>query len=163
MPNASQVTQNIKRSVRDYLSGLTLTWKDGNGVAQTAPLFFGATAAQVPLDGAWVNAIWRKRTSSPMAATQRAVTWGLTLECWSRIKDDPLQANLDGLVDTLLAALRAEQADKRIPLLDYAAPANPVASGYFIQLAHAGDDHMPSTDPVYGRSVSVNVNYFERY
>lgn len=163
MPDASQVTQNIKRSIRDYLSGLTLTWKDSNGDAQAAPLLFAATADQAPLDGAWVDAIWRKRTSSPMASPQRAVTWLLTLDCWSRIKDDPLQANLDALVDTLLAALKTEQADKRISLLDYADPDEPIASGYFIQLAYAGDDHLPSADPVYGRSISVNVNYFERY
>lgn len=148
MPSATQRSQNIKRSVQEYLAGLSLG----------APLLFDAILEQVPFSGVWVDAVWRKRTVTQAASPDKRVSWVLTLDCWSRIKDDPLQADLDTLADEVLGACR----DKYIPLWDYTDPSSPVDTGFFVRLQVDGDDPLPNTDLVNGRSVSVSVQYAER-
>lgn len=156
MPDAAatRTSQNIKRSVQDYLASLNLGG---------APILYDAPLELVPKDGTWVDVIWRRRTPLAMASPQRGQSWALELQCWSRIKDDPMQANLDALVDKLLAALDDGQADKYVPLCDFTNPAAPVDSGYKVRLSVQSDDYLPSTDLVYGRSIWVTANYFERY
>lgn len=148
MASATQKSQNIKRSVQEYLAGLSLG----------APLLFDAILEQVPTSGAWVDAVWRKRTVSQMAKGQKGVSWVLTLDCWSRIADDPLQADLDALVDAVSDACR----DRYVTLYDYATPSSPVNTGFFVRLQVDGDDPLPNTDLVNGRSVAVAVSYYER-
>lgn len=148
MASATQRSQNIKRSVQEYLAGLSLG----------APLLFDAILEQVPTSGCWVDAVWRRRTVTQAASPDKRVAWVLTLDCWSRIADDPLQANLDALVDEVLDACR----DKYIPLWDYQDPSSPVDTGFFVRLQVDGDDPLPNTDLVNGRSVAVAVSYYER-
>lgn len=148
MASATQTSQNIKRSVQEYLAGLSLG----------APLLFDTILDQVPTSGAWVDAVWRRRNLTHMASPQKRAEWVLTLDCWSRIADDPLQATLDALVDAVIDGCR----DKRIDLKSYAVPAAPVSTGYYVRLQVDGDDQLPNTDLVNGRSVSVAVQYHER-
>lgn len=164
---ATRKSQNVKRSVQSYLAGLTLTWTDqdpqGAGATSAAPVLYDAPLDAVPKAGAWVDARWGVRQVDTMASAQREVKWVLLLDCWSRIKNDPMAAQLDALADALLAALRNGSQDKRIPLYDYTNPAVPVDSGYGVRLTLDGDDTIPATDLVFGRSITVGVHYYERY
>lgn len=171
MPNdaATRKSQNIKRSVQDYLEAQALTWRDQEVASPTygqdlpVPKLYDGTFEQVPARGAWVDVIWRKRTPTPMAAAQRMVTWIVELQCWSRIEQDPTMAILDALADQLIEAFKDGERDKRIPLNDYADIDLPADSGYTIRLENLDDDYLPSTDLVYGRYVLVKAHYIERY
>lgn len=166
MPNdaATRKSQNVKRSVQDYIESLALTWKDpDDGQDKAAPKLYDGTLEQVPERGAWVDVIWRKRIPTPMASAQRMVAWLIEFQCWSRIEQDPMMGLLDALADQLIEAIKDVQADKRIPLNDYSDIDLPADSGYQIRLELTDDDYLPSTDLVYGRSLMVKAHYTERY
>lgn len=148
MSSATLRTQNIKRSVQEYLESA------GLGV----PLFYDESQTPLPEDGAWIDVRWGSITGEDMASPQKRQTWLLFLDCWSRLKDDPL----GGLLDTLGDDTRLKFRDKWIPLYDYTDPASPVDTGLFVRLSVMGDDSMPTTDLVRGRSLTVETQYIER-
>lgn len=148
MSNATLKTQNIKRSVQEYLDGA------GLGI----PLYYDESQVPLPTDGAWIDVRWGSLINLDMASPQKRSTWVLFLDCWSRLKSDPLGGTLDALADETRLKFR----DKFIPLYDYTDPALPVATGFFIRLKLTGDDQLPTTDLVRGRSLTVEVSYIER-
>lgn len=148
MSNATLRTQNIKRSVQEYLDGAGLS----------VPLYYDESQEPLPTDGAWIDVRWGSITSEDMASPQKRQTWPLFLDCWSRLKSDPL----GGMLDTLADDARLKFRDKLIPIYDYTDPASPVETGFFVRLSVTGDDPMPTTDLVRGRSLTVECSYFER-
>lgn len=166
-------SQNIKRSVQEFLTGLSLSWTDqeeGSAtLGQTFPVVWtlDAILEQLPARGAWVDVVWRKR--SPQGGNpQILVPWVFECQCWSRMKQDPLSSSLDSLVDDLLIALKQDPSHGKpqpilIPLYDYANPSAPVDTGFKVRLDVQADDYLPSTNLVFGRSVMVTASYIERY
>lgn len=148
MNSATQRTQNIKRSVQEYLDGA------GLGV----PIFYDESQRPLPTDGAWLDARWATITPTDMASPEKLQQWLLFLDCWSRLKSD----EFGGVLDTLADNARLKFRDKWLPLYDYSDPASPVDTGFFIRLRITGDDPLPTTDLVRGRSLTVECSYIER-
>lgn len=146
--NPSWLTQNIKRSVQSYLTAQI----------PTATFIFDDKRETVPVSGQWINARWGKITPTDLAGGSKVQKEILILDLWSRMISDPLCAALDALADTL----RGVCTDPWVALKDYTIPSAPVDSGFKIRLSIKGDDPMPATNLVFGRSLVLEARYIER-
>lgn len=147
---ATRVSQNVKRSVQKAIAAA------GFGV----PVLFEEVYTADPGFDAWIDVHWTKRSVEKLTGGEAQVTWPVVLDVWSRISTDKLGGDLDALADTVLAWIR----DRYVDLLDYSTPSAPVETGVKVRVSQqpGGDDPLPITDIVRGRSLTAEVVYFER-
>lgn len=151
MPSVEKVPSNVKRSIQAAIAVAASTW----GV----PVLFDEAQAKVPESGAWVDVHWGSLPrGTRMPAGQKQKVWVVFLDCISRLKDDELGGRLDELADKV----RAFGDEALVPLSDYSTPAAPVPSGTNARLSVQGDDPMETTEITRGRSIALEVTYYER-
>lgn len=150
MPNATQASQNIMRSVQEAI--------DGAGFG--APLLYDEAYTSDPGFDAWIDVRWGKRNVEHLPGGEKRVTWVLFFDLWYRLKSDKLGGKLAGLADKVLAFIR----DRYVTIFDFTDPAAPVDTGFKARISQqpGGDDPLDTTDIVRGRSIAAEVVYFER-
>lgn len=151
MASSTQTSQNIKRSVHAAVESVKATWG--------APVLYTSLPLEkLPKDGAWIDLKWGKRHTQAMPGGEKRVVWVLFFDVWARVKDDELGGLVDGIADKVLEFAR----DVHVELNDYTEPTAPVSTGLKVRLGITGDDDLEITDLLRGRSITVEVVYFER-
>lgn len=150
MANVTSYPQNVKLSVYALLSSLLPA-----GTVFNLDDAFDAD----PASGQWIAIEPGKNHVINQSGGQKRRKWIWVCNVFSRAHDDAMRQSLDSLADRVSIAGH----DTFGVISDYSNPASPVASPYKFRLSLEGDDPIPrKDDQVYGRSITLGVNYIER-